>query len=188
MHRSRSNGRIATLAAINLQFIGGSDGIWGSMPRAPDSRYALEETVLCEIVDIKRSRRQAWARDDLLRKASDGGKYGERDVVEAAALARLVRTLGYDDAVLAWRAVRHQVAEAISDAELDVVFDLTAKHAAVVVTDGDVAEFARSGNVMRLVSLGEVIAEVRAAWSRLDNARRARDEARTRASSGAGKR
>jgi hypothetical protein len=151
------------------------------MAQRPDGSQILDETVLCEIADIKRSRRQAWARDELLRKASNGGKYGERDAIEAAALARLVRFLGYDDAIVAWRSVRQEVADVAAGAQLDVVYDMTAKQAAVAQTDGQVAAFARRENVMRLVQLGGIIHEVRAAFARVNDTKHARERARQHA-------
>jgi hypothetical protein len=151
------------------------------MARRADSTQILEETVLCEIADIKRSRRQAWARDELLRKARGGGKYGERDAIEAAALAQLVRILGYEDAVIAWRSVKQRVAAMPAGAQVDVVYDMTAKEAAVASEDAQVAAFARRENPMRLVRLGDVITEVRAAFARVHDTKRARERARQRA-------
>jgi hypothetical protein len=151
------------------------------MATRADNTQILEETVLCEITDIKRSRRQAWARDDLLRKASDGGKYGERDAIEAAALAQLVRILGYEDAVIAWRSVKQKVVAMQAGAQVDVVYDMTTKEAAVASEDVQVAAFARRGNPMRLVQLGDVITKVRAAFARVHDSKRARERARARA-------
>jgi hypothetical protein len=153
------------------------------MTPTADNIQILEETVLCEIADIKRSRRQTWARDDLLRKASAGGKYGERDAIETAALAQLVRILGYEDAVIAWRSVKPRVATIRAGTQVDVVYDLIAKEAVIATEDAQVADFARRENAMRLVRLGEVIADVRAAFRRVRDTKRARERARERATS-----
>jgi hypothetical protein len=152
----------------------------GSVPARSDAIQILEETLLCELADIKRSRRQAWANDDLLRKAQHGGKYGESDAVEAAVLAQLVRVLGYDDAVIAWRLLQPQLAGQPTGARVAVVYDLTAKEALLATTDGEIAAFARRGNLMRLVPLEAVIADVRAAFARVRDAKVARDRARRR--------
>lgn len=136
--------------------------------------------MLCELADIKRSRRQAWANDELLRKAKRGGKYGEADAVEAAVLARLVGVLGYEDAVIAWRLVRPQLARQQVGARVEVLYDLTAKAALVATSDGAIAAFTRRGNPVRLVPLNVVITDVRAAFARVRDAKVARERARLR--------
>jgi hypothetical protein len=150
------------------------------VPARSDATQILEETVLCELADIKRSRRQAWAKDELLRKAVRGGKYGESDAVEAVVLARLVGVLGYEDAVIAWRMVQPQLARQQVGANVEVLYDLTAKAALVATSDGEIAAFARRGNPVRLVSLDVVITDVRAAFARVRDAKVARERARLR--------
>lgn len=161
-----------------LQYFGELNGMMGSVAGRSDATRILEETLLCEIADLKRSRRQVWARDQLLRKAPRGGKYGELDAIEAAVLARLVRVLGYEDAVVAWRSVRDAVA-APSHERLELLFDLTTKAAVLTSADSEIAAFARQGHPVRLVVLDEVIGDVRSAFARIKEAKRARERART---------
>jgi hypothetical protein len=139
----------------------------------PDRTSGLSESALCQIADIKRPRRQAWARAQLLRKASTGEKYGLQDAVEASAFATLVRALGYEDAVIAWASVRDRLAPKRLGGRMDLLYDLITKEALVVHNDAEVATFARREHVMRLVHLGATIEDATGAFRRVSAARRA---------------
>jgi hypothetical protein len=145
------------------------------LPAAPDDNSALlTEVKLCEISDVRRTRRREWAKRNHVRKAHDRGRYGELDAAEMAAFRVLIGELGYEDAALVWPDVRPRLADVGIEERLFALVNLQLKAAVVVKDPREVGDLVLAGHPFRVVQLTEAVREVRLAYRRIRNARASR--------------
>jgi hypothetical protein len=138
----------------------------------PDDNSALlTEVKLCEISDVRRTRRREWAKRDHVRRARNRGRYGELDAAEMAAFRVLVGDLGYDDAALVWPKVRPGLARASLEERLLVLVNLQLKTAVMIKDPREIGELVLAGHPFRVVQLTEPVREVRLAYRRIRDAR-----------------
>ena len=143
------------------------------MTTTPDDQPILTETRLAEIAGVKRARRVAWATAGHVRRAGRGGRYGQEDAAELAAFAELVQRLDYDDAVLAWAGVRESIAAADEDAQLLIVFDVRRKTARLALARSEIGDVIEFDGEFRVINLTTRVAEIRATYRRIRDARTA---------------
>jgi hypothetical protein len=142
------------------------------MPTATDDTSALlSEVKLCEISDVRRTRRREWANRDHVRKARNRGRYGELDAAETAAFRVLVAELGYEDAALVWTDIRPSLADVPLEKPLLVVVNLQLKSAVLAKNPRQIGDLVLSGHPFRVVRLTEAVREVRVAYRRISNAK-----------------
>jgi hypothetical protein len=130
-----------------------------------DGRVSISEVALCEIAGVHRPTRRKWASRGLLEQRRGG--YTELDAVELAVLATLTGALAGADALIAWNELRDQLKALVPPPVLDVVFDTQYKRAALAVQPEDIPKLVRHGRPVRVIPIGETVANVREAFRRI---------------------
>src|ERR1700716_1514842 len=87
-----------------------------TLPPRPDSIVCVDEDTLLRIAGVARSPRRNWVKQSLIDDRPDG-RYYERDVLETALVALIVKaTKGLADARRVWHSTRDSLLRAVARA------------------------------------------------------------------------
>ncbi|MDO8210261.1 hypothetical protein [Conexibacter sp. CPCC 206217] len=129
------------------------------MSPAADRRSSeLTEALLCELAGCTRQTRKSWISRGLLKEARGG--YGEFDALELLCLSKLLGLVGPRDTGIIWPDVQAILRSNLMTGRADFVIDLQFKTVALVRDDASLSSATRHGRPVRVVPLGEEIADL----------------------------
>lgn len=150
----------------------------------PDSIVCVDEAALLRITGVARSTRRNWIKQSLIDDRPDG-RYYEKDVLETALVALIVRaTKGLDDARRVWHSTRRSLLAAVAsspDADgIFLVLEFRLLRATVASSVAEIGQAARPFEPLVLIPISPQTEEARSAFRTFAAPPRAKPDGRRR--------
>jgi hypothetical protein len=146
------------------------------VPARADDRKTLPESLACEVAGLAPPKRRDWVKRGVLDHPLKDAQLRELQVVELAVVRELHDVLGPRDATVVWKEIRESLRESVMADELFVVVDVAYREATLATSPEEVAAAVTTSRAVRVLTMGDLVQRVRAAFSRLAGTARRGDQ------------